>query len=99
MTASASVGWAWQARAISSLLAPNSMARTFGRRAGGAGAIAHATTPLSGNVAAARGAAVRNNFDGHGAFDRDWHTNHPGAWFAAGWGAGTAWRAPYADAG
>jgi hypothetical protein len=62
-------------------------------RAGGAAAIAHATTPLSGNVAAARGAAVRNSFDGHGAFDRGWYTNHPGAWFAAGWGASTIWRA------
>jgi hypothetical protein len=62
-------------------------------RAGGAGMIAHATTPLSGTVAASRGAAVRNSFDGHGAFDRGWYTNHPGAWFAAGWGASTIWRA------
>jgi hypothetical protein len=62
-------------------------------RAGGAAAIAHATTPLSGSVAAARGAAVRNDFDGHGAFDRGWYTNHPGAWFAAGWGASTIWHA------
>ena len=22
-----------------------------------------------------------------------WHTDHPGAWFAAGWATGTAWRA------
>jgi hypothetical protein len=62
-------------------------------RAGGAAAVARATTPLSGSVAAARGTAVRNSFDGHGAFDRGWYTNHPGAWFAAGWGASTIWRA------
>jgi hypothetical protein len=58
-----------------------------------AGSIPHATAAWSGSVTAARGAAVRNSFDDHGAFDHGWYTNHPGAWFAAGWGAGTVWRA------
>jgi hypothetical protein len=31
-----------------------------------------------------------NNWD-HGAFNRNWWHNHPGAWFAAGWGWGAAW--------
>jgi hypothetical protein len=62
-------------------------------RAGAAGAIAHATTPISGSVASARGTAVRNNFVNNGAFGRDWGVQHPGAWFAAGWGASTAWHA------
>ncbi|HEV2971797.1 MAG TPA: protocadherin, partial [Pirellulales bacterium] len=62
-------------------------------RAGGAGAIAHATTSWSGSVASARGAAVRNGFGDYGAFGHGWYGDHSGAWAAAGWGAGAAWRA------
>jgi hypothetical protein len=38
-------------------------------------------------------AAVRGNFDHWGVYHAGWYTAHPGAWFAAGWGAGAAWRA------
>ena len=61
--------------------------------AAGAGAFAHPTMPVSGSVAAARGAAVRNSFNGYGAFGHGWYGDHPGAWAAAGWGASTAWHA------
>lgn len=37
-------------------------------------------------------AAVRGNFNNWGVYGRGWYTNHPGAWFAAGWGAGVIWR-------
>jgi hypothetical protein len=55
--------------------------------------MAHVTTPISRTAATARGAAVRNNFANRGVFNGDWRVQHPGAWFAAGWGAGAAWRA------
>jgi hypothetical protein len=35
---------------------------------------------------------VRNSFVGAGAFDHGWYGDHPGAWAAAGWAAGAAWR-------
>ncbi len=38
-------------------------------------------------------AAVRRNYNHWGVFGRPWYANHPGAWFAAGWGAGAVWRA------
>lgn len=66
---------------------------SFAGDAARAGAFAHPTMPISGSIAAARGAAVRNSFAGYGTFDHGWYGNHPGAWFAAGWGASTAWRA------
>jgi hypothetical protein len=39
------------------------------------------------------GVAVRNNFHDWGIYGHNWYTNHPGAWFAAGWAASTAWNA------
>jgi hypothetical protein len=51
------------------------------------------TTPISNSVAAARGSSVRNSFNHYNTFDHDWNTAHPGAWFAAGWGAGRVWSA------
>jgi hypothetical protein len=36
--------------------------------------------------------AVRGNYDHWGAYGAGWYTAHPGAWYAAGWGAGAAWR-------
>jgi hypothetical protein len=66
---------------------------SFAGEAARSGAFAHPTMALSGSVAAARGAAVRNSFVGAGAFDHGWYGDHPGAWFAAGWGASTAWHA------
>jgi hypothetical protein len=41
----------------------------------------------------ATGAAVRGNFHDWGIYGRDWYTGHRGAWFAAGWDAGSAWTA------
>ena len=45
----------------------------------------------SGRYATA--AAVRGNFAGYGVYGHGWYTNHPGAWFAAGWAAGAVWNA------
>lgn len=36
--------------------------------------------------------AVRSNFNNWGMYHGGWYTNHPGAWFCAGWAAGTAWQ-------
>jgi hypothetical protein len=36
-------------------------------------------------------AGVRGNYHDWNTFDRGWYTNHPGAWFAAGWAAGRCW--------
>ncbi|MFI4876819.1 MAG: protocadherin, partial [Blastopirellula sp. JB062] len=37
--------------------------------------------------------AVRGNFNHWGVYGHGWYTNHPGAWFAAGWAAGAVWQA------
>ncbi len=37
--------------------------------------------------------AVRSNYDHWGVYGGDWYTDHPGAWYAAGWATGAAWRA------
>jgi hypothetical protein len=37
--------------------------------------------------------AVRTNYNHWDVYDRGWYTDHPGAWFAAGWATGAAWRA------
>lgn len=43
--------------------------------------------------------AVRAGYDHWGLYGRDWYARYPGAWFATGWAAGTAWRAcAWADA-
>lgn len=38
-------------------------------------------------------AAIRNNFDGYGRYNRAWYGAHPGAWYPARWAAGAAWTA------
>jgi hypothetical protein len=43
----------------------------------------------SGRYTAA--AAVRGSFNHYGLYGADWYRRYPGAWFAAGWAAGTAW--------
>ncbi len=53
----------------------------------------HSTEAVNSNVLAARGAAVRNSYNGAGDFGRGWYGDHPGAWAAAGWGEGQAWQA------
>ena len=40
-----------------------------------------------------QGAIVRGGFRYYHAFRPGWHAQYPGAWFAAGWAAGTAWNA------
>ena len=40
---------------------------------------------------AARGAAVRGSYNHYDVYGRGWYGAHPGAWAAAGWGAGQAW--------
>jgi hypothetical protein len=35
---------------------------------------------------------VRGNFTGYGLYHAGWYTAHPGAWYAAGWAPGAAWR-------
>ncbi|MDH3717069.1 MAG: protocadherin, partial [Planctomycetota bacterium] len=42
--------------------------------------------------------AVRRNFHNYGLYSGDWYRRYPGAWYAAGWGAGYAWRAATWDA-
>lgn len=51
----------------------------------------HATHSWSQNTMHDRAGNVRNNFWNHNYFNHNWWHDHPGAWFAAGWGAGTAW--------
>lgn len=65
------------------------------RAAAGGAAIAsnHRTAVVSGSVMAARGAAVRGSFNNYDVYGRGWYGSHPGAWAAAGWGAGQAWGA------
>lgn len=58
---------------------PNGVAAGFAR-----------VTP-SGRYAA--GAAVRTNFNHWGVYGADWYRRYPGAWYAAGWASGYAWRA------
>jgi hypothetical protein len=51
----------------------------------------HQTAAVNGNVAAARGATVRNSFTGYGMYGSAWHTANPNAWTAGHWAAGGAW--------
>ncbi len=36
---------------------------------------------------------MRSNYTHWDVYGRDWYTRYPGAWFATGWTAGSAWRA------
>jgi hypothetical protein len=40
-----------------------------------------------------QGVYVRRGVAGYPCFRGGWYTSHPGAWYAAGWGAGAVWRA------
>ena len=53
----------------------------------------HQTEAVSGNVYAARGAAVRTSYNGYGMYGKGWYGAHPGAWAPTGWTAGRAWGA------
>jgi hypothetical protein len=37
-------------------------------------------------------AAIRGNYNHYDLYRSNWGVDHPGAWMAAGWGAGAAWR-------
>ncbi|NLX96403.1 MAG: protocadherin [Rhodopirellula sp.] len=37
--------------------------------------------------------AVRTNYNHWDVYGRNWYAQYPGAWFAAGWATGAAWRA------
>lgn len=39
------------------------------------------------------GRCVQGNFHDWGIYGHGWYAAHPGAWYAAGWAAGTAWTA------
>lgn len=39
-----------------------------------------------------QGAYVRNNFGYYNAFRPNWYTRYPGAWYSAGWAAGSFWN-------
>jgi hypothetical protein len=56
-----------------------------------AGAGYHQTEAVSGSVAAARGAAVRNAYSVPGLYGHQWQTANPGAWAPAGWTGQRAW--------
>lgn len=46
---------------------------------------------IAGDALRWQGGVVRSNFGYYNAFGRGWYTRHPGAWFAAGWVAGSIW--------
>lgn len=61
------------------------------RGPGGNAAAGFARVSPSGRYTAA--ASVRTNYNHWGVYNQGWYTNHPGAWFAAGWAAGSVWNA------
>jgi hypothetical protein len=71
---------------------PNGGAAARGVVAGPRGyAAGFARVTPSGRYAAA--GVVRGNFRHYDLYRPGWYTAHPGAWYAAGWTAGYAWRA------
>jgi hypothetical protein len=56
-----------------------------------AAAGAGGTYYASRSALAAQGGYVRRNFGYYNCFRPVWYRRYPGAWFAAGWLAGTAW--------
>ena len=62
-----------------------------GGRGGTYAAAGHHTFNVSGSVATARGATVRNNFNHYDAFGHGWYGDHPGAWHPHGWGPWHGW--------
>jgi hypothetical protein len=59
-----------------------------------AGSSRYGTHYASRSVLATSGGVVRTNFNHYHAFRPGWHTNYPGAWFAAGWAAAQIWSTP-----
>lgn len=93
------VGPGGQAFAAGGVRGPEGGTAVRGATAGPHGAAAgYRYTSPSGRYTSA--AAVRSNFYGYNMYNRGWYTDHPGAWYAAGWAAGTAWSAlPWATVG
>lgn len=72
---------------------PNGGAAARGIAAGPAGvAGGYARISPSGRYTCAAG--VRTNFNRWGMYGGGWYTDHPGAWYAAGWAAGAVWSYP-----
>ncbi|WP_435015908.1 hypothetical protein TA3x_003465 [Tundrisphaera sp. TA3] len=64
-----------------------------GIAAAGIGGAAYAGTRyVSRSSLNVQGTTIRNNFGYRNAFTPGWYGRYPGAWFAAGWGAGMAWN-------
>jgi hypothetical protein len=61
-----------------------------GYRAGAYGA--RGTYYVSGGALTTRAGYVRTGFGYYHCFNPGWYARYPGAWFAAGWAANTAWR-------
>lgn len=74
-------------------MGPNGGAAARGVVGGPAGiAGGYARMSPSGRYTCAAG--VRTNFDRWGMYGGGWYTDHPGAWYAAGWAAGAVWSYP-----
>lgn len=50
-------------------------------------------TPVAASARYTTATAVRANYNHWDVYGQNWRAQYPGAWFAAGWGTGTAWRA------
>jgi hypothetical protein len=61
---------------------------------GGAVTTAHGTYYRSAAAISGQGAYIRRGFAHYDCFTPRWYARYPGAWFAAGWAAGAAWRTP-----
>ena len=73
------------------VVGPNGGAAARGFVAGPNGVAAgFARVSPSGRYTTAVG--VRTNFNHWGVYGAGWYGEHPGAWYAAGWAAGAAWR-------
>jgi hypothetical protein len=88
----AAVGPDGRAIAGSAVRGPEGYGAGRGAAVGPRGAVAGFTryTPTGRYMAAA---AVRDNFHDYGIYGPAWFRAHPGAWYAAGWAAGSAWEA------
>ncbi|WP_417744580.1 protocadherin [Rosistilla oblonga] len=88
----AAVGPNGRVAAGSAVRGPDGGAAARGVVAGPAGAAAgFARVTPSNRYTTAVG--VRTNYNHWDIYGGRWYTDHPGAWFAAGWATGAAWRA------
>ena len=59
----------------------------------GGGTYAAGTRFVAASDLRSQGVYVRNSFNSYNAFTPGWYRRYPGAWFAGGWVAGSAWTA------